>query len=128
VKTRRHHRRVASGGFGEASVCLQHPGGWPKLLVRRGWLPAGVFVHHRYRLECLQQLTEVVAGAKRARMPTSERLVPPLERLAYQRLGGGEVSLGLEQQAKVVDGGECVWMPITQRPTPLQAATRAPAR
>eukprot|EP00964_Phaeocystis_antarctica_P004581 scaffold2471_cov63-Phaeocystis_antarctica.AAC.6 len=40
----------------------------------------------------------------RTRMPLAERLAPPLQRLAAQRLSSGEVALGLQQQAEVADG------------------------
>eukprot|EP00964_Phaeocystis_antarctica_P088469 scaffold56307_cov63-Phaeocystis_antarctica.AAC.3 len=48
-------------------------------------------------------------------MPTAERLAPPLQRLAEQRLSGGEVALVQHQRAEVVDGDESVQMPIAER-------------
>ena len=47
-------------------------------------------------------------------MPTAEGLAPPLQRLAAQRLGRGEVALGLQQQAEVADAGERVRMPTAE--------------
>eukprot|EP00964_Phaeocystis_antarctica_P053745 scaffold31553_cov63-Phaeocystis_antarctica.AAC.3 len=48
-------------------------------------------------------------------MPVAEGLAQPLQRLAVQRLRGGEVALGVKQVAEVVDGDERAWMPITER-------------
>eukprot|EP00964_Phaeocystis_antarctica_P106953 scaffold71729_cov61-Phaeocystis_antarctica.AAC.1 len=48
-------------------------------------------------------------------MPVAEGLAPPLQRLAEERLSGGEVTLVLQQQTEVVDGGERARMPIAER-------------
>ena len=48
-------------------------------------------------------------------MPIAERLAPRLQRLAEQRLRGGEVALGLQQQAEVVDGSVRVRMTTAER-------------
>eukprot|EP00964_Phaeocystis_antarctica_P035748 scaffold20441_cov63-Phaeocystis_antarctica.AAC.2 len=53
-------------------------------------------------------------GDERVRMTIAEGLVPPLQRLAEQRLSGGEVALFLLQQAEVADEHERVWMPIAE--------------
>eukprot|EP00964_Phaeocystis_antarctica_P087792 scaffold55803_cov63-Phaeocystis_antarctica.AAC.1 len=47
-------------------------------------------------------------------MPIAERLAQPLQRLAAQRLSGGEVALVLQQHAEVADGDERVRMPIAK--------------
>eukprot|EP00964_Phaeocystis_antarctica_P031170 scaffold17644_cov54-Phaeocystis_antarctica.AAC.3 len=51
----------------------------------------------------LQQQVQVLDGAERARMTIAEGLAPHLQRLAAQRLGSGEVALGMQQRAEVVD-------------------------
>ena len=48
----------------------------------------------------------VVDGDERVRVPIAEAHAQPLQRLAKQRLSGGEVTLGLQQHAEVADGGE----------------------
>ena len=54
-------------------------------------------------------------------MPTAERLSLHLQRLAEQRLSGGEFALGHQQPSEVVHGGERVRMPIAERlAQPLQ--------
>ena len=45
-------------------------------------------------------------------MPTAEGLAAPFQHLAQQRLRGGEVALGTQQVAEVVDGGERVQVPV----------------
>ena len=45
-------------------------------------------------------------------MPIAEGVAPPLQRLAAQRLRGGEVALGVQQHAEVADGAERVRMPV----------------
>eukprot|EP00964_Phaeocystis_antarctica_P024648 scaffold13819_cov73-Phaeocystis_antarctica.AAC.2 len=47
-------------------------------------------------------------------MPIAEGLTLPLQRLAAQRLSGGEVALVLQQRAECADGDERVRMPITE--------------
>ena len=47
-------------------------------------------------------------------METAEGIVPPLQRLAVQRLGGSEVALGLQQRAEVVAGAERARMKIAK--------------
>ena len=58
--------------------------------------------------------TEVVDGDERVWVPTAEGLALHLQRLALQRLSGGEVALDLQQHAEVVDGDERVGMPIAE--------------
>eukprot|EP00964_Phaeocystis_antarctica_P119975 scaffold83733_cov59-Phaeocystis_antarctica.AAC.4 len=55
-------------------------------------------------------------------MPIAEGLVPPLQRLAYQQLSGGEVALVQHQQhAEVADGGERARVTMAERlALPLQ--------
>ena len=48
------------------------------------------------------------------RMARAKGLAPPLQRLAVQRLRGGEVTLGLQQHAEVADGVERVRMPTAE--------------
>ena len=75
-------------------VELLDPGGWA--------LSEGEVVHF------LQERAEVVAGGERARMEIAECLVPPLQRLAVQRLSSGEVALGLQQfRAELADTRTC---------------------
>ena len=47
-------------------------------------------------------------------MPAAEGLALPLQRLAQQRLGGGDIALDLQQCAEIADGDERVWMPIAE--------------
>eukprot|EP00964_Phaeocystis_antarctica_P065997 scaffold39858_cov59-Phaeocystis_antarctica.AAC.1 len=47
-------------------------------------------------------------------MPIAEGLALPLQRLALQRLSAGEVALGPQQRAEVVDGDERVWIPVAE--------------
>ena len=48
------------------------------------------------------------------KVPVAEGLAPCLQCLAVQRLGGGEVALGVQQHAEVVDGDERARMPIAE--------------
>eukprot|EP00964_Phaeocystis_antarctica_P101434 scaffold66904_cov37-Phaeocystis_antarctica.AAC.2 len=48
-------------------------------------------------------------------MPIAEDITHPLQRLAEQRLSGGEVALGVQQPAEVVDGHERVRMTTAVR-------------
>eukprot|EP00964_Phaeocystis_antarctica_P016677 scaffold9175_cov57-Phaeocystis_antarctica.AAC.6 len=47
-------------------------------------------------------------------MLITEGLACRLQRLAEQRLSGGEVTLGTQQQAEVVDAGKRVLMPTAE--------------
>ena len=49
-------------------------------------------------------------------MPIAVGLALPHQRLALQRLCGGEVALGVQQRAEVADGEERVWMSIAEGP------------
>eukprot|EP00964_Phaeocystis_antarctica_P159132 scaffold130061_cov65-Phaeocystis_antarctica.AAC.5 len=66
-----------------------------------------------------QQLThgrwECVDGDERLWMPIAKGLALPHQRLAQQRLSGGEVALALQERAKVVDGDDGVLMTTAER-------------
>eukprot|EP00964_Phaeocystis_antarctica_P100178 scaffold65863_cov66-Phaeocystis_antarctica.AAC.6 len=47
-------------------------------------------------------------------MPIAEGLALHLQRLAVQRLSGGEVTLGVQQHAEAADGAERTRMPIAE--------------
>ena len=48
-------------------------------------------------------------------MLTAEGIALHLQRLAEQQLSGSQLALGLQQQAEVADGAECIQMSTAQR-------------
>eukprot|EP00964_Phaeocystis_antarctica_P011889 scaffold6562_cov60-Phaeocystis_antarctica.AAC.6 len=62
----------------------------------------------------VEHRAEVAHGDERVRVLIAQRLARHLQRLAQQRLGSGEVVLGVQQVAEVVDAGERVCVPIAE--------------
>ena len=69
----------------------------------RSGLSDGEVAHFLHQRERDGDTGEVVDGGFRVRMTHAERLDPPLQHLAEQRLSGGKVALDQQQQAEVIE-------------------------